>query len=257
MGTHEQGNNLSQLWLLQADPEDTDYFYIYNCHFEGYRIGKWDSGDQKVGPYNGQFYDAQLWKFVDEGNGYYRIYNKRYPTAKMAKWGKGDGDWGTYDGKNYQSQLWKLQPRFTADPSSAGFSDVLWRADNREGSNEVTQVITVSRGLKLSESSSVRTLHGLKTSLEASVAAGDFSATLTTEYNMEIENTDTTTEEKNWVTTSQVTFIAPPGKIYRVLQNVVKFTSVLAGDNFELRCNHKIEEEEGEEEEEEEEDEPV
>ena len=72
MGTYERGLHPSQLWLLEAHPQHADYYYVKNCHFDGYRIGKWGSGDSKVGVYNGQFSEDQLWTFVHEGNGFYR-----------------------------------------------------------------------------------------------------------------------------------------------------------------------------------------
>lgn len=50
-------------------------------------MAKWGKGDQKVGVYNGQYHEDQLWRFQPEGD-YYRIYNKSYPSAKIAKWGK-------------------------------------------------------------------------------------------------------------------------------------------------------------------------
>jgi hypothetical protein len=240
MGTYEQKIYPSQLWLLEAHPTYADYFYIKNCGKEGYRIGKWGGGDEEVGAYNGQYYDDQLWKFVDAGDGYYRIHNKKYPSAKMAKWGKKDDDWGTYAGPDYDSQLWKLKPRF----KSEGVADVLWSCDNREGSQDIAEEITITTGLKSTTSESFSTTVGFKTSIEASIGLGDFSPSASSEFYAETNHSLSTTEEETWQRTTTIKFVAPAGKNYRVLQNTCRFESPLVADNCELRCNYKVEERE-------------
>ena len=72
MGTYETRLYADQLWLLEAHPDHTDYFYIKNCGKVGYRIRKWGSGNRQVGAYKRQYYEDQLWKFVHIGDGFYR-----------------------------------------------------------------------------------------------------------------------------------------------------------------------------------------
>ena len=99
-------------------------------------------------------------------------------------------------------------------------------------------------GVRTTESRTVRTLHGFKTSLSASIGLGAFSSTATAEYNHEVETTVTEETEKTFSRTNKITFTAPAGKIYRVLQDVVKFDSPLPSDDCELRCKYTVEEEE-------------
>ena len=90
----------------------------------------------------------------------------------------------------------------------------------------------------------MRTLHGFKSTLSASIGMGAFSASATAEYNHEVETTETSTIENTDEKTSTITFTAPAGKIYRVLQKVVKFNSPLPSDDCELRTKYTVEEDE-------------
>ena len=104
-------------------------------------------------------------------------------------------------------------------------------------------------GVTATESTTVRTYVGFSSTLSASIGMGAFSASATAEYRREVETTNTTkTTEEN---TSLINFTAPAGKLYRVLQAVVKFDSPIPSDDCELRCMYTIEEI-GEDEEEEE-----
>ena len=97
-------------------------------------------------------------------------------------------------------------------------------------------------GLKSTSSSSFSAKLGLKSTFGASLAVEDFSASASKEYNMELETAMSQTDEKTWQQTNTITFTAPAGKFYRVLQNTVKFSSPLETDNCELRCNYTIDE---------------
>ena len=86
MGTYEKKVAADQLWVLKKSTYYTkaDWYYIYNAKYNGYRIGKWGSGDRDVGIWNGNYADDQLWKFEPYGNkanNVYIIKNKKYGTA--------------------------------------------------------------------------------------------------------------------------------------------------------------------------------
>ena len=169
---------------------------------------------------------------------YYTITNFKYPHARIAKWGKGDGDWGTYTEGFYEDQLWKLVPRFKAEIRNV----TVWSVDNRQGTLDFTEEITVTTGLKLTTSSSVSTKFGFERSLEASVSVADIGAKDTTKIFAEIQASLAHSEEKEWSRQSKITFRAPKGKLYCVKQLACDFQSPLVTDDCLLTCNYVIEE---------------
>ena len=72
MGTYELSVDADQLWQLEAHPDYPGYYYIKNCHYDGYRIGKSNTLNTALGVWSGKYDIDQLWKFVHEGDGYYR-----------------------------------------------------------------------------------------------------------------------------------------------------------------------------------------
>lgn len=234
MGTYEGKVYPDQMWVLKEDKVDKGWFLIENAYRTGYRIAKWGCADSQTGIYNGPHYPDQLWKFVPAGNGYYYIYNKVHCEDRLAKWGKGNSDWGSYGGPKYDDQLWCFTPRFEAEIDWV----TLWEADNRQGSQEFSEKVTITTGLKLTQSSSFTTKTSLTTSLEAALCL--FSAKV--EMNVEIENTVSTGSEQSWSVEREITFTAPPGKIYRVRQPQVVFKSMLHDDDCVFTGNYKIEE---------------
>ena len=165
----------------------------------------------------------------------------KYPDSRLTKFGKDDGNWGTYDGADYDDQIWKLTPRFKAEVKDV----ILWSCDNREGSQDFSEEITVTTGLKLTSSSTVSTKFGLEQSLQASVSYGIASAEVQTKISFQLETSLSHTEEKNWSRQSKVNFTAPKGKNYRVKQLVCDFASPLASDDCALKCNYKVDESDG------------
>ena len=248
VGTHENKVYVDQFWILEPEPHWPGYYYIKNAEYTDYRLAKWsgfwgDSGDEDVGVVNGQYHDDQLWKFESQGNDFYKIFNKEYPDARLAKWGKDDDDWGTYSGsEEYDDQIWKLTPRFRANVQEI----VIWEADNRKGSNDFTEVVTVTKGLKLTSSLTLSTKVNLESSLEASIPIDAISFGVSSKIATELASSMTTTEEKSWSTATKTTFTAPKGKNYRVKQIEVDFDSVLPEDHLIFDSGYTIEETDGE-----------
>lgn len=244
VGTHEQQIVPDQFWMLQQVEHEPGYYYIHNLEHAGYRLAKWGTGDHDVGVYNGQYFRNQQWRFVQEGEGYYRIYNRRYPQAKIAKWGKADNAWGTYSGDNYDDQLWKLTPRYEADINR----EVVWQLDNRDSTRDVTRVVQITKGLRLTNSRSVSTKIGLATSLTASIEMaipliGSASLEMSQSMTSEITNSISHGEENSWTETISTTFIVPAGKNYRVIQMGANLNSPLVADNMYLASTYiKVEE---------------
>lgn len=225
IGTYEQKVYPDQLWRLQAEPKHPGYYYICNVHNDGYRIGKWGGGDEEVGNYNGQYFDDQLWKFEKSGH-FYRIFNYKYKDAKMAKWGKGDGQWGTFSGDNYDDQLWKLAPLLEG---SLGKTFV-WSIDNRQGSENVTVQRSVTKGVKITQASSLTKKTGFKASLKYSASLAiegifNVGSEMSYEFSQEIESSLSYANEKQWSETTTVTFTAPKRVNYRVTQWQLNFGS--------------------------------
>ena len=223
IGTYEQKVYPDQLWRLQAEPKLPGYYYICNVDHDGYGIEKWGGGDKEVGNYNGQYFEDQLWKFEKSGQ-FYRIFNYKYKDAKMAKFGKGDRDWGTYSGDNYDDQLWKLAPLLEG---SLGKTFV-WSIDNRQGSENVTIQRSVTKGVKITQASSLTKKTGFKASLQYSASLaieGIFSvgSEMNYEFTQEIETSLSHADEKQWSETTTVIFTAPKGVNYRVTQWQLSF----------------------------------
>lgn len=250
IGTYEQRVYPDQLWRLEAEPEHPGYYYICNVQNDGYRIGKWGGDDQAVGNYNGQYFDDQLWKFEKYGD-FYRIFNYKYEDAKIAKWGKGDSDWGTFDGKFFDDQLWKLTSLFESSLTKASVLTI----DNRQGSENVIVERSVTKGVKLTTTSSLSIKEGFKASLKysASLEIGRVARVgmeEAFEICQEIESSLSNSSQEQWSETTKVTFTAPKGVNYRVTQWQLNFRSwnLMLTDNCQgqVLTKIKIEETNGE-----------
>lgn len=247
IGTYEQKVYPDQLWRLQAEPKHPGYYYICNVHNDGYRIGKWGRGDDEVGNYNGQYFDDQLWKFEKSGD-FYRIFNYKYKDAKMAKYGKGDDQWGTFSGDNYDDQLWKLTPLLEGSLGKT----LVWSIDNRQGSKDVTVQRSVTKGVKITQASSLTKKQGFKASLKFSASLaikGIFSvgSEMSREFSQEIQSSVSHANENQWSETTTVTFTAPKGVNYRVTQWQFNFGSDTMSDQCQgqVLTKFKVEETKG------------
>jgi len=246
MGTSEEKITRNCFWRLEEDKNKLGWFYIYPAASEsGCRIEKWGHSDRDVGIKNGSRSDDQLWKFVDCADGFYRIYNYKYRGACMAKWGKNDKEWGTCFGELGSSQLWKLIPRYQAQIKKA----IVWKCDNRLGSRDFSQNVSVTVGLKATNSATVTFTGGLEYSLISSIDAATGSAD-NKEIGIDKRNEIVSalsryvSLEKNrpWSETKDVTFTAPAGKQYLVSQLICDFKSPLEIDNLSVGCSYSMEE---------------
>ena len=129
-------------------------------------------------------------------------------------------------------------PRFKANVGNV----TIWACDNRQGSENFSEEVTVTTGQKLTSSHSISTKVGLESSLKASLSGvGEFQTSLS----LQIERSLSYTEEKNWSRQSKITFTAPKGKNYRVKQVTCFFKSPLADDDCDLMCDYIVEETDG------------
>lgn len=79
-------------------------------------------------------------------------------------------------------------------------------------------------------------------SLEASLSLLGIGAKETLTLKTEIENSMSSTEEKYWSKETDVSYTAPAGKTYRVVQLVLDFDSPLEVDNCSLYTKECVEE---------------
>ena len=132
-------------------------------------------------------------------------------------------------------------PRFQADIKEV----TIWSCDNREGTQDFSEKIKITTGLKLTTASSVSTKVGFELSLKASASYAIASVEVETKISAQIESSLSHTEEKSWSQEAEITFTAPKGKNYRVKQLTCNFKSPLASDNCALTCNYSVEETDG------------
>jgi len=114
----------------------------------------------------------------------------------------------------------------------------LWKSDNRTGSQDFSERVKITTGLKLTKSESFSTTTSLTFSLEAALNGIGAS----TELKTELSDTLETGSEKNWVTEREITFTAPAGKNYRVKQQVASFTSIVDADDCVFSGDYIVEE---------------
>jgi len=244
MCTTEKKITPNSFWRLEEDKNKSGYFYIYSAPSEsGCRIGKWDQGDRDVGIQYGNYSDDQLWKFVKcaDADGFYRISNYKYKGACIAKWGKNDTEWGTYSGKLESGHLWKLIPRYRAQIKTA----VVWECDNRMGSKDLSENVSVTVGLK--DSGKLTFTSGLQHSLISSIIAvtkGDKKAEITKVDAIvdAVSRCVSLAENRPSSMTKDVTFTAPAGTNYRVIQLICDYQSPLGIDNLSVGSYNTIEE---------------
>ena len=243
MDTTEKKITPNSFWRLEEDEKNLGYFYIYNAPLEsGYRIGKFGQGDRDIGIQYGNYSDDQLWKFVDCGDGFCRIYNK-HKGARIAKWGKNDTEWGTCSGKLEDSQLWKLIPRYKARIETA----LVWECDNVMGSRDFSENVSVTVGLKVTNSETLTFTSGLQYSLLSSIAAATKSAENIANEKLDaivdaVSRYKSFTGNRPWSKTKDVIFTAPAGSKYRVFQLICDFQSPLGIDDLSVGCHYTMEE---------------
>jgi hypothetical protein len=246
-GTYEEAIYPDQLWMFLEDEFNPGYYNIMNVYHSSppWRLAKWGEGNTDTGVYAGDYYEDQLWSFVNvsesaTGEGMmYNIYNKAYPQCKLTQWGQADSDWGTETG-NVTGQTWTLLSRFTGTIQIK----TLWSADNRQGTQDFSETVTVTEGLKLTSSSSVSVKLGLDESLKASIP--DIGMSVKTQLQASVTDSLDRGEEESWTQTTSIKFTAPAGKNYRVSQYTVPFKSLYDADDMTLSSFFSIQESDGE-----------
>jgi len=230
-----------QLWLFTAASNfngPKGYYYIKNLAHGGRLM----SGDgqlrQRVGVYSSEYGDDQLWKLKKKGKGFI-LSNKAHPEARLTKSQPANDYVGVVAGTHGDlDQVWSIIPRYEANYVKT----VIWSTDNRKGTNDFSETVKVSKGLKLMSSSSLSTKVGLETSIEKSIGkagiGGKASAKLTTEISTSMESST----EETWTEEREVTFTAPAGKQYRVWQEQLSLDSDVKSDNIRFYGEYTIEE---------------
>jgi hypothetical protein len=164
-GTYEIEVYSNQLWLMKESPTKPGWYYIYNADEDqkDWRLAKWSAGNTDTGVYEGDYYDDQLWSFTNVTmtnttmGEYYQINNFLYPQCFMSKWGEEDSDWGTVTGADVDNQqLWALVPRYEATVQDR----IIFQADNRNGTLDFTETVTITTGLQLTTKSTISTTVG-------------------------------------------------------------------------------------------------
>lgn len=244
LGSYEQGTYDDQLWLLEEEPKHKGYYYIKNKR-HNWRICKSGKDREDVWCYGGNHFDDQLWRFEHDGDNYYRIYNYSYPNDKLTKFGSGNDRIGSYDGANYDDQVWKLIPWYEVKESDIK-SNILFDCDNRTGSAAFKKTVTVTQGLKLTNSSSLSSTLGIENSLTAAANYGIASAEMTSTITASLSASINSSSEETWSQTETITFSAPAGKNYRVKQIECPFNSAYEPDSMTLGCSYEIQETDGE-----------
>ena len=236
VGSYEHGLYADQLWTLEPNPYRRDCYYLVNEYHPQYRLA---DHKHRMISYNGHRYADQLFRFVPSG-GYYYIYNCHYTNDRIAKWGHENHKTGMYGGPKYPDQLWKLVPRFKAQ----FFTDEVFHFDNRQGSKPITKEISVTRGVKISSTTSIRRKTTFRQSIEASLSAAikifNFGVTSKTEFSDELQTSISRNTEESWSRTDKITFVIPPGKNFKVMQHVVRFDGKFSAESCKLHSAIKI-----------------
>ena len=111
----------------------------------------------------------------------------------------------------------------------------------RQGTSAVPVRVAVIRGIKLISSTSLTTRVGYESSLKKSLSLGfdghSVGMESITTLKLEIENSITTSTEKTWSKEVTQEFTVPPGKMYRVVQTHLDFSSPLNEDDCCLYCS--------------------
>ena len=239
IGTFEHGLHPDQLWTLEPHPSKKGCYYMVNEKYTQHRITNYK---HQLIIYDGPHYSDQLFKFVpsEKNDGFYYIYSCRYENDRLAKLGFGDKEVGFYGGAKSPDQLWRLVPRFKA----SFFTDQVFHFDNRQGSNPITRVVSVTTGIKRSSTSTIRNKTSFKLSIEASMSGVfkmlDLGVKTTSEFSTELETSFSETTEQSWSKTEKITFIVPPGKNYKVMQHGMDFDGKFSTDSCTLLTSLKI-----------------
>jgi len=236
----------NQLWRFTAATNfpggQKGYYYISNLVNEDRLMSI--KGD--VGVYGAEYGDDQLWRLSKQKGGSkkhtpYLLENKAYPKFRLEKYGKRDNlirmddGWQDVGSDVPDNAKWVLVPRYSANYVKT----VIWMADNRRGTQDFAEEVTFSTGLRLQKSSEISTKIGLEASLKASIqGVGD----LETKFSAEISTSMSSESESTWGQENKITFTAPAGKQYRVLQDQISFNSDFERDNLRFYGAYTIEE---------------
>ena len=149
VGTREGLPSDDNFWGLNEDVFHPGFYYIENVNWRGYRIDQWNNDGLSVRVTAGHYEEGQLWKFVLVEGHYFKIINYKYPNASIAKWGKSDIDWGSASNvEEYEDQVWQLTPRYKVSIQPV----VIWSVDNRHGSLDFWEEVTINEGWQLNTS---------------------------------------------------------------------------------------------------------
>jgi hypothetical protein len=227
---------------MKESPTKPGWYYIYNAAEDqkDWRLAKWSAGNTDTGVYEGDYYDDQLWSFTNVTmtnttmGEYYQINNFLYPQCFMSKWGEEDSDWGTVTGADVDNQqLWALVPRYEATVQDR----IIFQADNRNGTLDFTETVTITTGLQLTTKNTISTTVGLSESLTDSIP-GIYKCSM--QLKAQVDQSLSKGEQADWSITTQMNFTAPAGFMYRVVQRMVPFKSRLIADNMNLYSDYYI-----------------
>ena len=162
----------------------------------------------------------------------------------MAKWGKSDIDWGSASNvEEKEDQVWQLTPRYKVSIQPV----VIWSVDNRHGSLDFWEEVTINEGWLLKASTEKRFS---KNSLEAALKSAlsrqlEEDDALYSNVCFQIEKLLMSSNEKECSHSSKMLLTAPKRKNYRVKQTHINFEGTLEGDNFIQTTFFKVEETDG------------
>lgn len=247
VGTSEN-LHYDQLWQFQSAsnfPGEPDGAYYITNVKHGARLM---TDGKDIGVYDKSYENNQLWTLRkhENGEGYF-IYNKDFSKCCIAKPQRKNKvslcttSLTAWDGDTQENDFtkWVLVPRFRANYVKT----VIWSADNRRGSQDFSETVKLTKGLKLTSSMELTTKVGLEVSLKMSLGLlglGDLESTVSAE----ISTTLSRGTEKMWQESHEIKFTAPAGKMYRVFQHQISFESDLTCDGMQYYGSYAIDESE-------------
>ena len=238
VGSYEDALRSDQLWALELHPHRPGCYYIVN---EVYSLHRLANHEHDLVVYNGPHCDDQLFRFVSNDEGYYAIQSAQYPGDWVTKLGAGNAQvsfeqsgCGMRD-----NQLWRIVPRFRAQL----FKRELFHLDNRQGCSPVTREISITTGVRRSFSSSITNITSYKRSISAALALAaevlDLGLHQAIEYENELNRSFSQGNERDWSKTEIITFIVPPRKNFKVVQQGVRFEGQFTADTCTLLTRNK------------------
>jgi len=245
-------DGVDQLWMFTDASQfghKKGHYYIRNIHYDDLLICKKGGIGSLPDHYSlavhkrGTHYPDQRWKVKKSKKGY-SFYNEEYTEHRIVAFEtfKGKTKLGVWDGDlaDRREEYWDLVPRYKAKFETKE----LWRTDNRQGTQDFAETIKITSGIVMTYSESLTTKVGLEATLKKSVAklGGDVEAKVSTEISKALSKGT----EQSWSYEREITFTAPAGKNYRVLQDQVKFNSDLKRDNIIFYGAYTVQERNGE-----------